>query len=322
MPEQYVNAVSTTLSAAVTTTSQTTVSVTSATGFPTSGNFRILVAAEVMLVTAVAGTNFTVTRGVEGSVPATYLSGATVDHILTSGALDAIRADICNTGTYASLPASGSKPGDLYIPTDSFYDFLRWNGSSWDHFRGGRLMTPPVNVSYSWDNQSATTVSTTNGGVVLFQTPGTSGLHVRYKTAPATPYTIYTAFLPHYSASANSQVGLCFRSSGGAIANCGVTYNGSWNVVVSKWTTTSVFSASYASVSIYPSLVHGPVVWMALKDDGTNRSFLYSGNGVNWSTINSQVRTDFLTPTQVGFYCGDNNSTLDTGTTMLHWLET
>jgi hypothetical protein len=61
--------------------------------FPTTGQFRIKIDAELMLVTAVSGTTFTVTRGIEGSTAASHANGATVTHILTAGALGAQTSD-------------------------------------------------------------------------------------------------------------------------------------------------------------------------------------------------------------------------------------
>ena len=70
---------SATLAAAITNT-QTTITVTSAIGFP-APNFYINVGAEILLVTAVGGadnTSWTVVRGQLGSTPAAAASGATV----------------------------------------------------------------------------------------------------------------------------------------------------------------------------------------------------------------------------------------------------
>jgi hypothetical protein len=63
----------TTLSAAITTTGQTSITVASAAGFPGSGNYNIQIEAEVLTVTAGQGsTTWTVTRGVNGSTAATH----------------------------------------------------------------------------------------------------------------------------------------------------------------------------------------------------------------------------------------------------------
>jgi hypothetical protein len=324
MPEQYVNAVSTTLAAAITTISQTSISVSSATGFPLLGNFRILVGTELMLVTSVSGTTWTVTRGIESTQPYTFTIGTTVDHILTAGALDAIRADISSTGTYANLPATGNKVGDIYVPTDSFYDFIRWNGSTWDHFRNGKQMILPINANYSWDNQGGSTISTTNGGIVGMDTSlSGSGLHVRYKSAPATPYSIYCGLLPHYISTNYNDLGLVFRDSTGKLATWSVAWANGWVNRAMKWTNSTTYNSDYIGPSIYPAMVHGPIVWMGLRDDGTNRSILYSANGVTWISAYTIGRTDFMTsgPNGVGFYWGDTASNA-VGMTLLHWQET
>jgi hypothetical protein len=77
----------TTLAAAVNST-QTTITVASATGFPTS-QFTVRVDDESMLVTAGFGTTtWTVTRGANGSTPAAHVSGQTlVWNTPTSGAI-------------------------------------------------------------------------------------------------------------------------------------------------------------------------------------------------------------------------------------------
>ncbi len=85
MTENFSNEFQTTLNGAI-NDSTTSVVVTSATGAP-AANFRIRIGAEYMLVTAVAGTTFTVTRGLEGSTAAAHSNLATVTHVLTAGGL-------------------------------------------------------------------------------------------------------------------------------------------------------------------------------------------------------------------------------------------
>lgn len=88
--ENLVNDFSTTLNGAITNTA-TSLVVASATGAP-APNFRIRIDNEIMLVTAVAGTTWTVSRGQEGTTAAAHSSGATVAHVLTKGGLDAYLA--------------------------------------------------------------------------------------------------------------------------------------------------------------------------------------------------------------------------------------
>ncbi|HEY7330491.1 MAG TPA: pilus assembly protein TadG-related protein [Gemmataceae bacterium] len=78
-------AFTTTLSARILNTTQTSISVTSSTPFPISGlpstTFRIIVGTEIMLVTAASGTGnitWTVQRGMDGTTAASHSSGSTV----------------------------------------------------------------------------------------------------------------------------------------------------------------------------------------------------------------------------------------------------
>lgn len=92
MPELFVNDPGTVLAAGC-SNNATTISVASSSGYPGTGNFRIKIDHEIMLVTAVAGTSWTVTRGVETTTATTHLSGAAVNHILTAGSYKQLLAD-------------------------------------------------------------------------------------------------------------------------------------------------------------------------------------------------------------------------------------
>lgn len=133
MPELYTNDPGTTLNGTI-GSGDSSLTVASATGFPGSGNFRIRIDNELMLVTAVAGNVFTVTRGIEGTSAAGHTDGADVNHYLTSGALDAIRSDSAKTGVAASRPST-PKAGDIYVATDSGVLSV-YNGSTWVEFSG------------------------------------------------------------------------------------------------------------------------------------------------------------------------------------------
>jgi len=81
------NFAQTTLAAAITTTNETSITVTSETSFP-AVDFIISIDTEAMLVTNVAGTTWTVTRGYEGSTAATHLNGAVIYHDWSAGEAD------------------------------------------------------------------------------------------------------------------------------------------------------------------------------------------------------------------------------------------
>lgn len=87
--ENLGNDFATTLAAAITTVGQTAISVVSGTGAP-AVNFRIRIGDELMLVTSKgSGTDWTVTRNIEGTTATTHLNGADVAHVVTFGGIDA-----------------------------------------------------------------------------------------------------------------------------------------------------------------------------------------------------------------------------------------
>ena len=81
------NFAQTTLGAAIETTDGTSITVTSETSFP-SAPFIISIDTECLLVTNVATTTWTVTRGYEGSTAATHTNGTAVYHDWSAGEAD------------------------------------------------------------------------------------------------------------------------------------------------------------------------------------------------------------------------------------------
>ncbi len=85
--EKLVNLAETTLAAALTAT-ETTVQLTSEAGFPETGNYRVTVDSEIMLVTARSGKKLTVKRGQEGTTAIEHKSEAAIAATLTKEALE------------------------------------------------------------------------------------------------------------------------------------------------------------------------------------------------------------------------------------------
>jgi len=85
--EKFANKPITTLNGGI-SASDLSLVVASASSFPGTPQFRILVENEIMLVTGVSGTTFTIQRGAEGTTAAIHANGVLVVHVLTAAALD------------------------------------------------------------------------------------------------------------------------------------------------------------------------------------------------------------------------------------------
>lgn len=90
--EKLANNPTTTLNGAI-LANPGTLTVTSAATFSPSGQFRIQIDSEILIVTAVAGNVFTVVGGAEGTAAASHINGSTVTQTVTADALAVYRAD-------------------------------------------------------------------------------------------------------------------------------------------------------------------------------------------------------------------------------------
>ena len=323
--EKYSNSASTTLNGAI-DNSTISVIVTSATNFPTTGQFRIIVESEIMLVTSVSGTTFTVTRGAESTTAASHADTTTVTHILTKGMLDQVIADNVGAGAFASIPAS-EKAGKLYLGELNLH---RDSGSAFLPYGPMFPFTMPVNGDFAWINQTTNSdVTTTYGSVYLYSQDQTNGEQcvIRKKAVPTAPYTVTIAFIPNFNPSSGSVVvngGLVLReSSSGKLAALTLINRGlgKYQYNANKWNSPTSFSATTSSGDVTPL---GPVVWMRVVDDNTNRIWKVSGDGQNFIKFYSETRTNFITPNEIGFYInnyGTSGAGFESGINVLHWKQ-
>ncbi len=304
--EKLANNASSTLNGAI-NNSVTTLVVTSATPFPAAGNFRILVDSEIMLVTAVSGTTFTVTRGSAGSTAASHVDTSTVTHVVTSAGLAAYRGDVLQAGAYASAPAAAIG-GRLYLSTDGPY-LLRDTGSSYDAYGPVQKQFVPDDSLFGWINQGGASITTTGGPVVLaVPSSGTKNNRIRKKTAPATPYTVTARIKGLAFPSDYFNFGLLFRESGsGKLHAFQVGHVTNVLLASTKFTDATTFSADYVTASVI-SLPMGVPEWLRIADDGANRICSFSYDGLNWQAFHTVGRTDFLTADEVGFFGNSENS--------------
>lgn len=188
---------------------------------------------------------------------------------------------------------------------------------------GGLLatLTPPVDSNYSWANQGGASVNVTSGKCIYLLAPATSGnnLRMRVMSTPATPFTLTVAVIPNIIDVNFCSAGLVWRDSvSGKVITFG--YGGATHGVSdSKFNSPTSFSATYASLAITAA---GQFLWLQMSDDGTNRICRFGFDGINWRTLHSVSRTDFLTANQFGFYADPNQTTGDSAITLASWAVT
>lgn len=319
MAELYTNDPSTTLNGAI-GTGDSSLTVTSATGFPGSGNFRIRIDNEIMLVTAVSSNVFTITRAQEGTSAASHSNGATVNHYLTAGALDAIRSDMTKRGVFASAPSAASKSGNIYYPTDSYYDTIHDNGTTLQHFVDGIAVTPPLAASnWTFVGGGNATLTDVGGGISMSTTGNNIGsLNSALRAVPTPPYTI-TFLTQHFDGKSSSSTDTSVFGMGWANGTATTSsihiariYDSQFDntVPVLNWATYTNYSfAGQANSGSWFKITHNPRrVWWQLIDNNTNRIIKFSIDGIQFFTLQTLDRTTPFTATHYGMFACMTNT--------------
>lgn len=323
--EKFTNSASSTLNGAI-NNSVTSLVITSGASFPSAGQFRILIDTEIMIVTAVSGTTYTVTRGAEGTTAASHSNAATITHIYTAGAMNQSIADDYQVGTYASLPAS-EKAGRVYLATDmglKFYD----NGSAWVPHLGTIPFTAHNDSGYSWVNQGSAAVSTSDYStyVSCVTNGNTNSYKLRVKSY-TNPKVWTICFSAHYTNSNAGGPGFCFRESGTSkfVSTVFWTNNNVYQAITENWTNETTFSAGVSNGSYFLAQISNPrATWVRFEDNGTNLRWYHSCDGFIWTEAKHSpvARTAFFStaPNQFGYFLHPKDQFL--GMRILSWVET
>jgi hypothetical protein len=303
--------------------SVTSLTVDDASHFPATGDFRIKLTTEIMKVTGVAGNVFTVVRaaevldGVQTAV--SHADDEEVRLVLSAGALAAAFAPAGGgaiQSAYASRPVAGTA-GRIWLPTDSIFSAYD-SGSDWKEYYGSTPVYSTNGWPSTWVNQGTATKDVTKGGLQLHQ-PALGGDNVRcvVKTAPATPYIITVGLIPRPSLNGHG-VGIGFRDSvGGKLYN--VLY-GAPGIGTTKWNSPTSWNNNITSLGTQGSQNLAGPLWLQIEDNGTNRIWRYSTDGIFFFTIQTASRTDFFTADQVGVFM-NNNSAQDSDAWFISWRE-
>jgi hypothetical protein len=323
--EKFSNLAVNVLSAALTATATSCV-VTDAHSFPTSGSFRIKVEEEILIVTAVAGNTFTVTRGAEGTVARSHAAGTLVRHLLTKGGLEARVANRFLSDIYDNKPAAGVK-GRLFLPTDG--QFIEYDdGAAWHKYGPYRRLKAPPQTGWSWVNQGNAT-ATFVGSVLVLEDPDLDAtnpqvrLYVRSLTAGAT--SLVTAFAYNGIGSDVPVMGICARCVGGTDDG---NFTG-WGLRQAAATYTYLHLKHYTSptaVESTPSVDNHQfyplrLVWTKFAWEGNYKRLYWSVDGVNWIKWWEDSFGNYNTPSQFGVFIDPVNNIQKVSLSLLHWEE-
>ena len=251
--------------------SVTSLVVTSASPFPTDGNFRIKINSEIMLVTAVSGTTFTVERGAEGTTAAAHSNLDNIYQVVTAGGYKQFMMD--------RFPYFGEKPR------------LHWLGDTTD--------TELTLADFTWGNQGSATVEEMDQGGFAFLTDRTSGTSIRIlrRASPSTPFTVTANIggspVAQILASNDfARIGIGFYESGtGKMMGIGPVCN--HEISVLSWTDFTTVSTTDFSEEVP---LTGDDCWLKIEDDGTNLNFSYSNTGIGtYTEVHTELRGSFFT---------------------------
>jgi hypothetical protein len=129
--------------------SATTVTVSSATGLPTEGDFFLAIDEEIILVTHRSGTTLTVLRGQDDTSAAAHSSGATIDGIVCAGYFE---------------KAANERRGCLALP---YGKITRWDGTSFSHLTASDFT--------AYNTGTGTLIDDGNDGTIIFDAVDMAG---------------------------------------------------------------------------------------------------------------------------------------------------
>ncbi len=209
-------------------------------------------------------------------------------------------------GVFASAP-SCTTAQFIYTATDAALEGRCDGASHLDWIYKGLTVTPTSSSDLPLTYfTSGTTVTDVPGGWT-FIAPGSSGIQGRYKTAPATPFSVVACFEP--SQAAAGTLGSAFLGTFWTDATKAITVNietagttGLFGpIAIDYWANQAPsFAGQYLAENGSTQAVS--TICLAMVDDGTNRKEKMSYDGKNWIQLHSVGRTDYLTATGVGVF--------------------
>ncbi len=321
----------------------TSLTVVSASLFPTTAPFRVMIDEEVMMVTSVLGNVFTVTRAIEETVAAPHSTGAEVSGVFTNSAFFAFSECRFGTGIRSSLPVP-ELDGRLFLTQNPGWYVYREDSLAWRAWGPIFQLYEGIDVedeSWNWTNVNDDVnpiagVTDWFGDLNFYVGPNVgAGENMKLFTQPTAevipsspPYTVTVAFSASLAPVNQTSCGIVFReSSTDKFIIFRLMYDDTSitkrDIVMSldKYTDPNTFNSNYKTLSA--GTLIGPAVFFRMEDDSVNLKWYFSNDGFNFSLFDSHSRTNFLAsgPDEIGIGFGTNNTTGAVGMNVHSWLK-
>lgn len=228
-----------------------------------------------------------------------------------------------SSGTFAALPAAGTS-GNMYLFTDSSYNFARDNGVTWDMFWGGRKLVPPT--GFAWQHQTTATLDATHGGELLLSAVGAGGASLagRFIAYPTPPFTrtlavMVTPLAVNGGVQPTNASGGLYISDGTAVETLSVYGLSSMQMQFGPSMTN--ITTNLIPFPYYTGLL-SPTVYFRMDDSVTAmgmRTFFFSWDGTNYTQVLQESNTANLTPTRIGYYTNAFEAGTQTKVWALGW---
>lgn len=293
--EKFLNDASTTLNGAI-NQFVTSITVSDGSVFPSEGDYRLSLNDEIVLVTHRATNVLTVIRGVDDTVAAQHTDTTSLFAIFTQGAIDKYVKDFIDpnafdrTGVHRLLDINGN--------TLTKSDFTELNVGT------------------------GTVSDDTWGGLThAMQFGAQPNVRAIFKSAPSTPYVLEAHILTGLDANeaAENANMLGFReSSSGKLSF--ISYHYSTNAFVQYVNNPTTSGPPNAPTT--PDVPARADYWLRIENDGTDLTYLLSGDGLNYFQVHTESKTFHFDIGPDGlFWGGDNQGNEKEMIHLLSWIE-
>lgn len=302
--EKFANDAQTSLAGSI-DSGQTNINVVSALKFPLTGEFSIKIDSEILRVTIVSGTNFTVERGAEGTTASAHADNSPVSNILTKQSLNNWRKYTNYYDLFTGRPSPGTL-GRTFFPSDGFSINID-NVTEWKQY-GPVYNNLSVLALNNWLNQVDAYDEFSNGTFVLTK-PGSALDELSLKTkffSFSSTWLINTLLLPNPNiAIPGWMMGIALIDSGTSKLKTFSIKSGR-KLSIDYWDDFNTLNSNVLEIDL--DILNSPYLWLAFSYNSPDLHYQISTDNVYYNRILTELLNDFCSPTQHGVFVNSANN--------------